>query len=167
MKPSTFILARVISSFAIVTIFGSASLVSQPSASSQVVTLEVVELNKVMVSTELLMLESSGSDMTGAEDSVVTGQTRLVWTSNGGWRKVSVTSRQATRSCIVRVNLQDVNGHVGSNHELELSDASTYDLIRGLSKSAGSCGIKFSVQWSDPGVAEKRVLSIAFTVTSS
>jgi len=168
MKKILSILARQLTSFITLTILSSASLVSQHSVSNQVVTLGVLELNKVMVSNELLALESPGySDTRQPEPSVVTAQTRLVWTSNGEQRKISVASKQASRSCIVRVNLQEMNGHIGPKHELELKDASTHDFIRGLSKSAGSCGIGFSVHMSDPEGAQAHVHSIAYTVTSS
>ena len=167
MKQINSILARQLRSFLILTIFSSASLVSQRSVSNQVVTLEVLELNKVTVSNELLALESPGYGDTMPEASVVTAQTRLVWTSNGDFRKISVASKQASSSCIVRVNLQEMNGHIGPKRELELKDASTHDFIRRLSRSAGSCGIRFSVYMSDPRGTQAHVHSMIYTVTSS
>ena len=167
MKQTLSILARQLTNFFIVTIISTATLLSQHSVSNQVVTLEVLELNKVVVSNELLALESPGYNDFRPEASVVTAQTRLVWTSNGDRRKISVASKHASTSCVVHVTLQEVNGRIGPKHELELRDSSTHDFIRGLSKSAGSCGIRFSVYTSDPEGGQVHVHSIVYTVTST
>ena len=167
MKQIISILARHTASFIILSILNSATLLSQYSASNQVVTLEVLELNKVIVSKQLLALESPLYYQSSSEGPVVSAQTRLVWTSNGEWRKISVASKQASRSCIVHISLQEMNGDTNARHQLELTDASTHDFIQGLSKSAGSCGVRFSVIMRDPDGEPAHFHSVVYTVTSS
>jgi len=168
MKQIISILAGRLRLFFVLTIFSSVSLLSQYSVSNQVVTIEVLELNTVKVAHELLALKSPGyGDRKQSAAEVVTAQTRLVWTSNGDRRKISIASKQASKSCIVRIDLLEMNGRIGPKHELELRDSSTRDFIRGLSKSAGSCGIRFSVYMSDPEGYPAHLHSIVYTVTSS
>lgn len=167
MKQIISIPARHLTSFIILSILSSAALFSQYSVSNQVVTLEVLELNKVIVSNQLLALGSSLYYQDSVEGSVVSAQTRLVWTSNGERRKISVASKQASRSCVVHITLQEINGHTGVRRQLELTDTSTHDFVDGLSKSAGSCGVRFSVFMRDPEGEPAHFHSIIYTVTSS
>lgn len=148
-------------------ILSSAALLSQPSISNQIVTLEVLELNNIFLSKDLLALEPVAVLENSAERSVISGKARLVWMSNGGARKISIASKQASPTCLVRVNLSAVQGSTSAANTLELRDAATHDFIRGLSKSAGSCEVAFLVVADDPERAQPHFHAIVYTVTSS
>lgn len=147
-------------------ILTSTTLVSQPSVSNQVITLEVLELNKVFLSKDLLPLEPVAVPWNRPDRMVISGQTRLVWTSNGDTRKISVSSKQASESCVVRIELSEARGFAPVGGQLELIDSTTYDFIRGISKSAGSCGLRFHVLTNDPQGAQPHAHVIVYTVTT-
>lgn len=164
MKKIIHILASRLSSLSILT---SVTLFSQPSASNQVVTLEVLELNKIHISRDLLALEPVAVLEASAERLVVSGESSLVWMSNGGSRKISISSKQASPSCVVRVNVSAVRGSISAAPKLELRDVSTYDFVRELSRSAGSCEMRFVVVTDDPERVRPHFHAILYTVTSS
>lgn len=167
MKQIMHIPAVRLSRLAQLLILTSSALFSQPSVSNQIVTLEVLELNKIFLSKDLLALEPVAVLERSAERSVISGKAQIVWTSNGGVRKISITSRQASSSCIVRVSMGAVYGSTAVADKLELHDASTRDLIQGLSKCAGSCEVRFMVVTDDLEPVRPHVHAIVYTVTSS
>lgn len=167
MKQIIRILAGRLPRFSGFLILSSATLLSQPSASNQVVTLEVLELNKIFLSKDFLSLDPVAVLESFAERSAVSGRARLVWTSNGGARKISIASKLASPSCLVRVDLTAVQGSTAAKNRLELDDASTQDFIHGLSKSAGSCEVVFLVVTNDPEWVRPHIHAVVYTVTSS
>ncbi len=167
MKPIMRILASRLLRFSVLSILSSTSLFSQPSISNQIITLEVLELNKIFVTKDRLALEPVAVAWTGLEGVVVSGQTRLIWTSNGDTRKISIASKQASESCVVRIELNSASGFVPVGKWLELADSTTHDFIRGIERSAGRCDLRFLVFTNDPRGAQNHPHAIVYTVTTS
>ncbi len=168
MKQIIHILAKRITGIMILLASAYApALVAQPSLTKQVLTIQVVELNKVGVGKSLVPLVLDPREESLRRGSVATASTRLVWTSNGGFRKISVESRNASQSCVVRIKLDNIKGDPdASSKEVELQDKSTRDLLRGISKSAGGCNIRFSIFRAEQESIESHYHTIVYTIAS-
>ena len=141
-------------------------ILSQPSVSNQIVTLEVLALNKIVVHDPLLRLEPETSERTYI-GSIGAAETRLIWTSNGDWRKISVSSKHASRRCIVNIDLEDIDSDGSESHQVRLTDRSTKDVLSGISRSAGSCRVRLVVHTTDGEGGQPHVHTIVYTVTGS
>jgi len=170
MKQIIHILAERFTPILILLAFCSAPGFAQLSMSRQILTIQVVEFNKVGVGKSLVPLDplvpGPGEEFL-RQGSVATASARLVWTSNGGFRKISVESRNASQSCVVRIKLDNIKGNpAASAGEVELQDRSTHDLLRGISKSAGSCNIRFGIFRAEEESVEGHYHSIVYTIAS-
>ncbi|MGB2868906.1 MAG: hypothetical protein WBD36_10670 [Bacteroidota bacterium] len=118
------------------------SLLSQASQARQVLTLQVLELNKIDLSAGKRLRLTI--DELSSQTAVLSTSTKLVWTSNGESRKITVATNSTQPRYLLRVEPENVS--VGSGvaaSGVSFSDNSTHDLIVGVSKSAGSCTLKF------------------------
>ena len=131
---------------------------SQHSVTNQIVTLQVVELNALSVTSRLVSFVSS---MMGSE--APSASTRLVWTSNGEDRKITVACRAAHKEQPLRIAVKSSDYQVAGN-DLELTDSTTLDLVNGLSKSAGGCVIQFSMGAPDESRG-KGFHALIYTIT--
>lgn len=131
----------------------------------QVLTIQVAEFNKVGVGSAIVPLVPAPLPESPRPGLLTTAATRLIWTSNGGFRKISVESRSASTSCIVRINLENVKGEpAGRVQGIELQDKSTLDLLHGLSKSAGSATVRYSIFRPEGEGSEAHYHSIVYTI---
>jgi len=135
---------------------------SQPSMTNQIVTLQVAELNALSVTENLLIVPG---EVKPEIEYQATASTRLVWTSNGENRKISV--KKKTHGGALTITVEDLGG----DHNLEtegrtLRDGSTFDLVTNLSRAAGSCLVRFEAVSFDPKY-HNEMQTVVYTITSS
>lgn len=119
---------------------------AQQVSSSQVVTLRVMELNKIdLVGGPLTLQISSISENMAQPSPAVDASTKLLWTSNGDARKIAVGSNIASPQFILKIEAEKSGSGPGiAQPEVTLSDNAPHDLILGVQRSAGSCQLKFT-----------------------
>ena len=135
---------------------------SQPSMTNQIVTLQVAELNALSVTNNLLTVPG---EVKPEIEYQASASTRLVWTSNGENRKISV--KKKTVGGALTISVEDMGG----GHELitegrTLRDGSTFDLVTNLSRAAGSCLVRFVAVSFDPKYHDE-IQTVVYTITSS
>ena len=135
-------------------------------STKQVLTLQVMELNKISLlgATPLLVNKVDSRDF--AQLSATRARTTLVWTSNGENKKITVASSRSLRAGI-RVITEEMSPQVGVvSAEVQFSNNFNYDLIVGLNKSAGKCVIRLTSTSSAEQRVERDTNVITFTITS-
>ena len=140
---------------------------SQQATSTQVVTLRVMELNKIdLVGGPLTLQVNSINDDAGEPNPAIDASTKLLWTSNGDARKIAVGTDIASPRFILKIEAEKSGSGTGvAEPEVTLSDNSPHDLILGVQRSAGSCKLKFTAMASvEEGVGSESHL-ITYTIT--
>lgn len=119
---------------------------AQQGTSTQVVTLRVMELNKIdLVGGPLTLQINSIHDDAPQPSPAVDASTKLLWTSNGNARKIAVGSNIASPRFILKIEAEKSSSGAGiAEPEITLSDNAPRDLILGVQRSAGSCHLKFT-----------------------
>lgn len=158
MKTTNYILPRVLGRTLLLTLLLSSTAFSQLSKTNQVVTLQVVELNALSVSTQYVSLVSKSIDREPK------AATQLIWTSNGEERKITVARKAIERGWPLRIAVRNP-GETVVEKGLELNDSTTLDLLQGLSRSAGSCVIEFSVRAVMDHIGGTDFQTIVYTIT--
>ncbi|HTP79085.1 MAG TPA: hypothetical protein VMM57_01635 [Bacteroidota bacterium] len=148
---------------------GSATLFAQRASVTQVIRLQVLELNTIDISGGPVTLKITDFDPETSNPSpAMSGATRLVWTSNGENRKITAESDRSGSKFDLRLSAQDVSSGSGvSSSDVVFSDNSTHDLIVGVSRSAGSCTLQFTgAATLEKGVGSE-THTITYTITGS
>jgi len=119
---------------------------SQEATSTQVVTLRVMELNKIdLVGGPLTLRINSINEGTVEPNPAIDASTKLLWTSNGDARKIAVASDIASPRFKLKIEAEKSGSGPGiAQPEVTLADDSPHDLILGVQRSAGSCQLKFT-----------------------
>ena len=161
MKSKITILPRLLTAL-LLCVFLKLPVFSQPSVTNQIVTLQVAELNALSVTNHLLTVSGAVNPEIRYQANAAT---RLVWTSNGENRKISVKKKTSGGS--LTITLEDLNGdHQFPRDGKELKDGSTFDLMSNLSRAAGSCMVRFeAVSFDAKNGREMQV--VVYTITSS
>ena len=148
---------------------GSATLFAQRASITQVLRLQVLELNTIDISGGPVSLKiTEFNPVTESPSPALSGATKLVWTSNGESRKITVESDRSGARFDLRLSAQDITAGSGTSaNEVVFADNSTHDLIVGVSRSAGSCTLQFTGAASlDKGVGSE-THTITYTITGS
>jgi hypothetical protein len=148
-------------------ILSAQAVYSQQATSTQVVTLRVVELNKIDLVGGALTLQISNIDENaGQPNPAIDASTKLLWTSNGDARKIAVGSDVVSPRFILKIEAKKSgSGNGFAQPEVTLSDNSPHDLILGVQRSAGSCNLRFTaVATAEQGVGSESHL-ITYTIT--
>lgn len=147
----------------------AASALGQEGSTSQTLTLQVFETNKIDVSQKAISLVINQASLeTGAPVEAVNEDGNLIWLTNGENKKITVVSDNASPRFLVKVNALDITGSTGvASPEVSLNDNTIKDLITGVTRSWGKCKIRFvaSAKVSDGTGTESHV--ITYTVTGS
>lgn len=141
----------------------------QRSVANQVLTLRVLELNKIDLSGSSLTLtiDKVGPDQVTPVPAINT-TTTLVWTTNGESKKITVARANPSTKFELRIIARGVNSRSGvAAPEVALSDNLTHDLIVGVSRSAGKCAIEYTANATPEQGIGRETHTIAFTITSS
>ncbi len=165
-NPKNITLHIVIAVGLIATLFAQRSY-SQQAASTQVVTLRVMELNKIGLVGGPLTLQISSIDENATQpNAAIDAGTTLLWTSNGDSRKIAVGSDLVSPRFILKIEAKKSGSGPGvAQPEVTLSDNSPHDLILGVQKSAGSCNLRFTaLATTEQGVGSESHL-ITYTIT--
>ncbi len=158
-------IAKVLASLTFVV----ASLCAQHSTAKQVLTLQVLELNKIdLVGTNLTLTVDAGDPSDLFQKPAVNTNTTLVWTSNGGTKKITVATSNSSSKFALKVSALDVSPGAGlTTAEVSFSDDATRDLIVGVGKSAGKCQLRFTAVANEKQSIGADAHVITFTITSS
>ncbi len=141
----------------------------QESSTSQTLTLQVFETNRIDVSQRAVtMVINQASLETGNPVEAVNEDGNLTWITNGDNKKITVASNNAAPRFLVKVHALDITGSTGiAAPEITLNDNTTRDLVVGVTRSFGKCKIRFvaSAKVSDGIGTETHV--ITYTITGS
>lgn len=144
-----------------------ASAFGQPASTSQTLTLQVFETNKIDLSQRAVTLVINQASLeTGAPIEAINEDGNLIWITNGENKKITVASNNTSPRFLVRVNALDISGSSGvAAPEVTLNDNTIKDLVVGVSRSWGKCKVRFvaSAKVSD-GVGTETHL-ITYTIT--
>lgn len=162
MRPTTSILPRLSTSLLLSLLFLSLPSNAQPSAASQTITLRVAELNALSVTHQLLTVSGEAKPEIRYQASAAT---KLIWTSNGENRKITVKKR--TSGGVLTIKVEDVDGdHLFPQEARQLNDNATFDLVRNVSRKAGGCLIRFAAVSFDAR-NDDSLQNVIYTITSS
>jgi hypothetical protein len=144
-------------------------MLPQSSSTRQILTLQVVELNKIgLIGSNFTLIVNSVDPKTLDFIPAVNTSTTLVWTSNGENKKITVASNSASPRFPLKLIPQKVTPATGLlSNEVKFSDNATHDLIVGLGKSAGRCEIQFAVTAGPEHGIGLETHVITFTITGS
>ncbi len=159
----TAILIMVLGISAIQTSFG------QKSAARQILTLQVMELNKLDLVGGPLTLQIVGLNEDAVQPSPVTdANTKLYWTSNGDTRKIAVASNITSPKFVLKIEAEKTGtGAWTPEPEVTLSDNAPHDLVVGVERSSGSCTLKVTALANvEAGTGSEQHL-ITYTITGS
>ncbi|MCX6135159.1 MAG: hypothetical protein NTU47_15215 [Ignavibacteriales bacterium] len=148
-------------------ILASVPAFGQEASTSQTLTLQVFETNRIDVSQRAVtMVINQASLETGNPVEAVNEDGNLTWITNGDDKKITVASNNSAPRFLVKVHALDITGSTGvAAPEITLSDNTTRDLVVGVTRSYGKCKIRFvaAAKVSDGIGTETHV--ITYTVT--
>lgn len=145
-------------------LFLTAGSLKAQGLTNQVLTLQVVELNKIDVVGAFIVNGVGPENFRPASPKNV--KSVLVWTSNGDNKKIAV-SRCGPSSDSLRVITEEVSVTAGAaSKETWVSGNTSRDLIVRLSKSAGSCTIRMLPTSRDGKETSTVINNVTFTITS-
>ena len=158
---------NIVIAVALIGILSSKRAYSQQSASTQVVTLRVMELNTIgLVGGPLTLQINSINDNAAQPNPAIDASTKLLWTSNGDARKIAVGSDNASPRFILKIEAEKSSSGAGiAQPEVTLSDNSPHDLILGVERSAGSCKLKFTAMAAVEEGSGSESHLITYTIT--
>jgi hypothetical protein len=140
---------------------------AQGGQATQVVMLQVLELSKIDLIGGSIKLQIDGASENAFEpDPSIDVSTKLLWTSNGENRKITVGSDNASPRFTLRVAAESISPGAGlAAPEVMLSSNEPHDLILGVRRSAGSCKLKFTALASaEEGIGSESHL-VTYTIT--
>ena len=140
------------------------NLPSQSSAASQILTLQVQELNSMLVAGPKVRFQFEREP---TDEQRATASSTFIWTSNADSRKMAVSCQEASPAGKLRISIREGLSTIGIvKAEIELVDPTPLDLIRAAEKSAGSCTVEFSVTLKRSMDREKKMMAVLYTITS-
>lgn len=146
-----------------------ARLVGQQSSTDQLLTVQVLEINKITTNNGAVALVIDRSSLQSGMPAQAINETgTLVWVTNGDNKKITVVSSNSSPRFVVKIVALDVSESAGvPAPEAILSDNTTKDLVLGVSKSAGRCKIRFTASGTlSDGVGIETYI-ITYTITGS
>ncbi|MGA3245632.1 MAG: hypothetical protein ABSE41_13515 [Bacteroidota bacterium] len=150
-------------------ILTAGSAFAQDASTSQTLTLQVFETNRIDISQRAVtMVINQASLETGNPVEAVNEDGNLTWITNGDNKKITVASNNSAPRYLVKVHALDITGSTGvAAPEITMNDNTTRDLVMGVTRSYGKCKIRFvaSAKVSDGIGTETHV--ITYTITGS
>ncbi len=142
---------------------------AQKASTRQIVTLRVMELNKLKLVGGPLTLRVAGVDANAVQPNPESdASTTLYWTSNGDTRKIAVASDITSPKFVLKIEAEKTGkGNWMAEPAVTLSDNMPHDLVVGVERSSGSCTLKFTALANvEAGVGSEQHL-ITYTITGS
>jgi hypothetical protein len=167
MKPKIKKMTLRIPTVAMLVALAVGSTLAQDASTTQTLTLQVTETNRIDVSQRsLTMVINQASLETGNPVEATDDNGNLIWITNGENKKITVATNNAAPRFLVKVQALDITGSTGvAAPEITLKDNTVQDLVMGVTRSWGKCKIRFmaSAKVSD-GVGTETHL-ITYTIT--
>lgn len=167
MNPKIEHTAKRIRALAVLSLMTMTSVFGQESSTTQTLTLQVFETNKIDINQRALTLVINQASLeTGAPVEAANEDGNLIWITNGENKKITVASNNAAPRFLVKVSALDINGSSGvAAPEVPLNDNTTKDFVVGVSRSWGKCKIRFvaSAKVSDGIGTDTHV--VTYTIT--
>lgn len=139
----------------------------QANTTSQVLTLQVVETNRIDISQKSLTLVINQASLeSGSPVEAVNEDGVLVWLTNGENKKVTVASNNPSPRFLVTMRAMDITGGSGTAAaDAVLNDNTTKDLITGLSKSFGKSKVHLAASATVGNGVGTETYTITYTIT--
>jgi hypothetical protein len=145
----------------------SSAVAQQEANTSQILTLQVIETNRIDISQKSLTLVINQASLeSGSPVEAVNEDGVLVWITNGENKKVTVASNNPSPRFLVKMRALDISGGSGTAaSDAILNDNTTKDLISGISKSFGRCKIHMAASAKVSDGIGTETYTIAYTIT--
>ena len=145
----------------------SSAVAQEQANTSQILTLQVVETNRIDISQKSLTLVINQASLeSGAPVEAVNEDGMLVWITNGENKKVTVASNNPSPRFLVKMRALDISGGSGTAAaDAILNDNTTKDLINGISKSFGRCKIHMAASAKVSDGIGTETYTITYTIT--
>jgi hypothetical protein len=139
----------------------------QQANTSQILTLQVIETNRIDISQKSLTLVINQASLeSGAPVDAVNEEGMLVWITNGENKKVTVASSNPSPKFLVKMHALDIAGGSGvAASDAILNDNTTKDLISGISKSFGRCKIHLAASARVGDGIGTETYTLTYTIT--
>jgi hypothetical protein len=171
MEPMNRVRLRMVNgmlgSVALVLLTLCSASAQQEANTSQILTLQVIETNRIDISQKSLTLVIDQASLeSGAPVEAVNENGVLVWITNGENKKVTVASNNPSPKFLVKMRALDITGGSGvAAADALLNDNTTKDLISGISKSFGRCKIHIAASAKVSDGIGTETYTIAYTIT--
>jgi hypothetical protein len=158
-----------LSSVALVILTLSTAPAQQQANTSQTLTLQVMETNRIDISQKSLTLVINQASLeNGAPVEVVNEDGILIWITNGENKKVTVASNNPSPRFLLKMQALNISGGSGvPASEAVLNDNTTKDLVGGISKSFGKCKIHLAASAKVSDGVGSETYTITYTITGS
>jgi len=157
----------ICSTAALVLLTLSTAVAQEQANTSQIVTLQVVETNKIDISQKSLTLVISQASLeSGGPVEAVSEDGVLIWLTNGENKKVTVASNNPSPKFLVKMRAVDITGGSGTAAaDAILNDNTTKDLITGISKSLGRSKVHLGASAKVSDGVGTETYTITYTIT--
>jgi hypothetical protein len=145
----------------------SSASAQEQANTSQILTLQVVETNRIDISQKSLTLVINQASLeSGAPVEAVNEEGMLVWITNGENKKVTVASNNPSPKFLLKMHALDITGGSGvAASDAILNDNTTKDLISGISKSFGRCKIHLAASAKVGDGIGTETYTLTYTIT--
>jgi hypothetical protein len=145
----------------------SSAVAQEQANTSQILTLQVVETNRIDISQKSLTLVINQASLeSGSPVEAVNEDGMLVWLTNGENKKVTVASNNPSPRFLVKMRALDITGGSGSAAaDAILNDNTTKDLITGISKSFGRSKVHMAASATVSNGVGTETYTITYTIT--
>jgi hypothetical protein len=169
MKPDIKNMTKGLWKAAILSFLFSARLFGQQASTEQVLTLQVLEINKIGINNNAVTLIIDQASLeNGMPVPAVNEEGVLVWITNGENKKITVASNNPSPRFLVKLVALDVPSSAGvGSPEVILTDNATKDFVIGVSKTTGRCKIKFTAAAKISDGIGSETYIITYTITGS
>jgi hypothetical protein len=142
---------------------------AQGTSARQVVTLEVLELNRIDINmTSLTLIIQDANAQAGTTVPAANSDGVLFWMTNGDNKKITVASNNATPRFELKLLAADVTPQAGVPvPEIIFDDTQTRDFITGVTKTSGRCQIRYTASAPVQAGVGREMYVITYTITGS
>jgi len=145
----------------------SSAVAQEQANTSQILTLQVIETNRIDISQKSLTLVINQASLeSGSPVEAVNEDGVLVWITNGENKKVTVASNNPSPRFLVKMRALDITGGSGTAAaDAILNDNTTKDLISGISKSFGRSKVHMAASAKVGDGVGTETYTITYTIT--
>jgi hypothetical protein len=162
-----YVIREMLGALVLVLLTLSTAVAQEQANTSQILTLQVVETNRIDISQKSLTLVINQASLeSGSPVEAVNEDGMLVWLTNGENKKVTVASNNPSPRFLVKMRALDITGGSGSAAaDAILNDNTTKDLITGISKSFGRSKVHMAASATVGNGVGTETYTITYTIT--